>query len=889
MSYMKTELLNALFTGSVTKNEKLNRLKQIRKEIKEKEKEKILGDKPYLLDISNSLKRQITCESKPLSNGIKGNKVISKYSNNKQSCPKEKQKMLLSSMKSLKFDKDKAILIYKYENTSSNIKQENNRNRIEKTNVVTREREKVSEKEKDEYYIVDKENNHGKMRQYHELGIGSRDKAIKEKITNDDLDMIKEDFNSIKKEKFHFKDHNNYNSIIQTSKDNYYSNLLNQNLNQIEEMQIYEFNMTDNDNNFQQQVYNNTSNTRHQKINKHISHFHSIAHKNMILNSNSECEDKNLLNDHELENHFKIKENNEGYLGSKFSTGNGGSFSSNAISVNNAVTVMPFLQKQAIENLQNQRKTAASSFNSNIIDLDPEKEVSNKDLNEYNNGEVDINTLIITNQNNLKPNILIRDNLINKNKIYSTNNYFINNNNTSGNSHYKHYNISNARATQDIKQKSNKLKHQLSSKNKSNNTIELITNNENQEIKNTHHIQNTVNLNLNSETNSHNNYISSETERNKPSALMKERNTENNHIYSNNDEFLENHISTHNIINTDGLGVSKHSNSATNQLVKQNYLNELNNYSQRINMSINKSKIIQNRSKSANSSHSKKYCYTVSDINHLQYELIKHFDQVKYSNHEFLHRMMFDIYKRQTKEERFNKFIESNKVCASEIDRLETFNRLINDANRRIYAQNNLQVLKNEVNEEEIVLNKKSYSTREWQDIYKGRFESFNIKKQSKLIKKRNETKKQKIEEDMNIINENQKITKKASSNTIQKSGRRMYEVAEKYKFRLENKKKEIESLYTFHSNRSKNNKRICSPATSTSVNSNNFKNKELDVLISSNTPNKSKNSRLIFANNSKQNNQIKRMLTNFKDPEFFANVKSTSNKCNIILFKFNI
>ncbi len=100
----------------------------------------------------------------------------------------------------------------------------------------------------------------------------------------------------------------------------------------------------------------------------------------------------------------------------------------------------------------------------------------------------------------------------------------------------------------------------------------------------------------------------------------------------------------------------------------------------------------------------------------------KGYDQLKINNNEnFLLRMMFDIYKRQTKESRFKIILESKKIKIKETDRLETFNRLINDANRRITAQNKLENMKNELNEEENY-NKKTYTDQEWLAIYKKRY-----------------------------------------------------------------------------------------------------------------------------------------------------------------------
>ena len=45
--------------------------------------------------------------------------------------------------------------------------------------------------------------------------------------------------------------------------------------------------------------------------------------------------------------------------------------------------------------------------------------------------------------------------------------------------------------------------------------------------------------------------------------------------------------------------------------------------------------------------------------------------------------MEFDVYKRQIKEKEIDKLIEENKIKIEEKERNKTFNRLIEDANRR--------------------------------------------------------------------------------------------------------------------------------------------------------------------------------------------------------------
>ena len=58
--------------------------------------------------------------------------------------------------------------------------------------------------------------------------------------------------------------------------------------------------------------------------------------------------------------------------------------------------------------------------------------------------------------------------------------------------------------------------------------------------------------------------------------------------------------------------------------------------------------------------------------------------------------MRFDIYKRQTQNERIDKMIEDNKIKINEEQRIKTFNRLIEGANGRLKAQINMTDFQNQ-------------------------------------------------------------------------------------------------------------------------------------------------------------------------------------------------
>ena len=187
-------------------------------------------------------------------------------------------------------------------------------------------------------------------------------------------------------------------------------------------------------------------------------------------------------------------------------------------------------------------------------------------------------------------------------------------------------------------------------------------------------------------------------------------------------------------------------------------------------------------------------------------------------NHSFMKRMEFDVYKRQIKEEELDKLIEENKIKIEEEQRIKTFNHLIEDANRRIEAMDNLEKMKKILNNNYITEQPlKKYTDEQWKKIYDERFKAYLEKVKEKKENKLKNILEQKIKEENDEINLCQ--VKKASKKHIEKESNKMYKEAIKMKMkkkekimRLKNNKKnkyifcdEIE--YEF-SNKKKSNKK---------------------------------------------------------------------------------
>ncbi len=179
----------------------------------------------------------------------------------------------------------------------------------------------------------------------------------------------------------------------------------------------------------------------------------------------------------------------------------------------------------------------------------------------------------------------------------------------------------------------------------------------------------------------------------------------------------------------------------------------------------------------------------IQDSNELTFSIMKDYSQLNINKDEqFLNRMQFDVNKRQYKNERIKKLIEQNKIKINEVQRIKAFNRLIEDANRRIEAQENLENLKDKLNVNLIAPPIKKYNYEEWENVYKNRFLLFQENSKKKIEKNRKEKleKKKKMEEDEIKMCKNKKGTKKEidkiSSKLYNDALRRRYNKSEKIK-----------------------------------------------------------------------------------------------------------
>ena len=173
------------------------------------------------------------------------------------------------------------------------------------------------------------------------------------------------------------------------------------------------------------------------------------------------------------------------------------------------------------------------------------------------------------------------------------------------------------------------------------------------------------------------------------------------------------------------------------------------------------------------------------DTEQIRYDLIKDYSFIHAEKDDnFLERMQFDFLKRKNKEKKLNELVEKNKnrYKLNEEKRKKTFNRLIEDANRRIIMKQ--EILENEkylTDYRELLDNSKKYNQEEWDKIYKKRFKEYeDIKKKKMDIQRQNEKLKKMLKEEEEI---NMCPVKKIPLSRIKKSSERLFNDAKRREF----------------------------------------------------------------------------------------------------------
>ena len=250
---------------------------------------------------------------------------------------------------------------------------------------------------------------------------------------------------------------------------------------------------------------------------------------------------------------------------------------------------------------------------------------------------------------------------------------------------------------------------------------------------------------------------------------------DNNKILSGANKVFTSKPNINNINNINNISTNKKLHAENNQNKNNNITN---------NNSITLSRVSKAKTSLSNFDNSK---YENYNLEQMRYNFLKEYSNIHLDKSEnFLKRMKFDICKRQMKEYKINELIEQNKARMDEEGRIEAFNRLISDANRRLEAQENLENMKNKLSEDLINNEKKKYNDEIWNEIYKKRFKTYeenvNKKKEDLIKKKQNK----KLKEEIDTINLCK--SKKKPQKLIDEASKRMYDEAIRRKIKMNDK-----------------------------------------------------------------------------------------------------
>ena len=154
---------------------------------------------------------------------------------------------------------------------------------------------------------------------------------------------------------------------------------------------------------------------------------------------------------------------------------------------------------------------------------------------------------------------------------------------------------------------------------------------------------------------------------------------------------------------------------------------------------------INDTKKSKNNSFSKNQLnhFNKYNLEELAYNAIKDYSSCKPNNNDFLSRMQFYSIKKQTESKIINIMIRKQTPKIKESEKIITFNRLIEDANRRLVKKNQMLINEN-INEKKNNENKKKFNQIDFENKYNEKITQRLKEKELKLELLRNQKKKKK-------------------------------------------------------------------------------------------------------------------------------------------------
>ena len=180
---------------------------------------------------------------------------------------------------------------------------------------------------------------------------------------------------------------------------------------------------------------------------------------------------------------------------------------------------------------------------------------------------------------------------------------------------------------------------------------------------------------------------------------------------------------------------------------------------------------IKRKIRKSNCKAHRKYKTNVNEIQLLRKAIFKSDTKINQKT-TFIDRMINDTHQRQTKEERLKTILDEKKPRINESTIIKTFNRLIEDANRRLEVSHNLDSIKEIISIEKLP-KKKKFNENEWKSYYSDSVKLFSENRDKKIKEKMEQKEKEIKNTDDKIIKEIR--AKKAPKKEVELIFQRIY------------------------------------------------------------------------------------------------------------------
>ena len=484
--------------------------------------------------------------------------------------------------------------------------------------------------------------------------------------------------------------------------------------------------------------------------------------------------------------------------------------------------------ENAIKNMFNRNKN-----NSSENEINQNQISDNKTAENLNSKTSQLKTIksLYSNDKKLKDNN--ENNLLNSVDLTNSNEHEIDLENSIINSlNYKENNIQDDSEDEKLDIQSKLLINKLQNGIQTNKNGEIIINSNSDIHKKKNDDLNKENKN-NNNNNKKNNKLILSNKNNNSSKIHLSKNNSNNFYYNKNNfvnktiqNFSYNKYSSH----------KKKINSVNNFIEKKK------------NSSMNNKNLITNPSSLTNKTMIKNYDpienkFEAYNLDNLAYDAIKKYSKFKPKNFSFYERMKFYAIKQQTKNYMINMMINKAKTKIKETEKILTFNRLINDSNRRSEAKNRIELLNsnnkiaNELYDTENLVmktKKKKFDPIQFDKKYKENVVNFLREKEHSLNLLRQQKELEEKEKEEKEINEMKKYNKKkVPMKQIDVISQRLYTEANirKLKSNINSRENSTIKNKINHLNNNKfKHKRINSSKNSYYLNKNNYLSNEYNI-----------------------------------------------------------